>query len=62
MHGAAARRREPRARAPPARTRSDAFFDGTEDALRIRAKRVLELEGLYMRQFPGAGGPHHGFV
>ena len=38
-------------------TRHDTFLNGTEDALETHTKRMLELEGEYLRRFPDRAAP-----
>ncbi|MGF7233959.1 MAG: DUF6158 family protein [Frankia sp.] len=38
-------------------TRHDTFLNGTEDALTAHTRRMLELEGEFLRRFPAASSP-----
>jgi hypothetical protein len=39
-------------------TRHETFLEGTDDALAAHTKRMLLLEGEYMRRFPDRNAPH----
>ena len=39
-------------------TRHTTFLEGTEDALEMHTKRMLLLEGEYLRRFPDRAAPH----
>jgi hypothetical protein len=39
-------------------TRHDTFISGSEDALEAHTKRMLLLEGEYLRRFPDRAAPH----
>ncbi len=38
-------------------TRHDTFLNGTEDALAAHTRRMLALEGEFLRRFPAASSP-----
>ena len=38
-------------------TRSETFFNGTEDALEVHTERMLALEQEYLRRFPERTAP-----
>jgi hypothetical protein len=38
-------------------TRRDTFLHGTQDALDVHTRRMLELESEFLRRFPGRSAP-----
>ncbi len=39
-------------------TRHETFLEGSDDALAVHTKRMLLLEGEYLRRFPDRNAPH----